>query len=204
MLGGNNDFTTDMHQKDPQHENALALMQSQYAVSTDWHMHFMFAYLLFLTNWLYFMMQHLILLHLYYISTLMHMDIYAYTYLHLCILLFVVYTWWVHMDMPMRVLIHVLLILHTWGSSIGSSADKDCFCDEIVDPQICKYCILNCMVCEAWFLGSLWDKLHTHISVFPVGKATWWMKSMLIPRYRMLTKGPPYNQNVCHLVAALL
>ena len=35
MLGGNNDFTTDMHQKDPQHENALALMQSQYAVSTD-------------------------------------------------------------------------------------------------------------------------------------------------------------------------
>ena len=143
MLGGNNDFTTDIHQKDPQHENALALMQSQYAVSTDWHMHFMFAHLLFLTNWLYFMMQHVILLHLYYIPTLMHMDT------------------------PMTVLIHVLLILHTWGSSIGNSGDEDCFCDEIVDPQICKYFILNSMVCEAWFLCSLCKTncVLTHLSL---------------------------------------
>jgi hypothetical protein len=36
-IGGNNDFSTDLHQKDSQHENALALMQSQYAVRVNLH-----------------------------------------------------------------------------------------------------------------------------------------------------------------------
>jgi hypothetical protein len=54
MLGGNTDFTADMHQKGPQHESALALMQSQYAVSADLclNVHLMVVYMLVYSNFI--------------------------------------------------------------------------------------------------------------------------------------------------------